>query len=211
MTTGRMDRPAHAGARPHGILRILLAGAVALLLAACTGLPVRAPTATGRPAAATPTARPAPAGLDLGLRPTGRTQRGLVTRVTDGDTIRVLIDGQEHRLRYIGIDTPESVHPNRPVEPYALAATAENARLVEGREVILERDVSETDRFGRLLRYVWLEPGEIGVTWRMVNLELLLAGFARVTTYPPDVKYVDLFLAAQREAREAGRGLWADE
>jgi micrococcal nuclease len=195
----RLDAPAAA-------LRLLLTAALAILLAACSGLPGTAPWATP-----TPTPRLAPAGAQTTLRPTGPTERAVVTRITDGDTVRVRIGGQEHRLRYTGIDTPESVHPERPVEPWALEATAENARLVEGRQVILERDVSETDRFGRLLRYVWLEPDDEDGEWRMVNLELLLGGFAQVTTYPPDVKYVDLFLAAQREAREAGRGLWGDE
>jgi micrococcal nuclease len=131
-----------------------------------------------------------------------------VTRVTDGDTIRVTIQDTEYRVRYIGIDTPESVAPGQSVEPYAIAASEANERLVGGRDVILEQDVSETDRFGRLLRYVWLRENG---TWTMVNLALVEQGFAQVATYPPDVKYVDRFLAAEREAREEERGLWSDD
>ncbi len=125
----------------------------------------------------------------------------------DGDTIRAVVGGVEHPIRYIGIDTPESVAPGTPVEAFGLAAAEMNRRLLQGGQLILERDVSETDRFGRLLRYVWLRhpSGE----YTFVNLEVVLAGYAQVATYPPDVRYVDVYLAAQREAREAGRGLWA--
>ncbi len=139
------------------------------------------------------------------MGPTGPTQIAHVTRITDGDTIHVDIDGQDHRLRYIGMDTPESVKPGTPVEPYAKAAAAANAALVADRDVVLEKDVSETDRYGRLLRYVWLRDD---AGWTMVGLELVRLGYANVLTYPPDVKYAAAFVAAGREAREAGRGLW---
>ena len=72
--------------------------------------------------------------------------------------------------------------------------------------MVLERDVSETDRFGRLLRYVWLRAGG---TWRFVNLELVRDGFAHAGTYPPDVRWTDVLRAAERDAREHERGLWA--
>ena len=126
-------------------------------------------------------------------------------RIVDGDTI--VIDrgrGQEH-LRYIGMDTPESVKPGSPVEWLASEASKANARLVAGKTVVLEKDVSETDDFDRLLRDVWLhDSGD----WQLVDLVLVEQGFARVATYPPDVKYVDRLLAAERDAREAERGLW---
>jgi micrococcal nuclease len=80
-----------------------------------------------------------------------------------------------------------------------------NARLVEGRSVVLEKDVSETDRFGRLLRYVWLVDGD---RWTMVNLALVDQGYAQVETDPPDVRHADRFVRAQRAARAAGLGLW---
>ena len=91
---------------------------------------------------------PTPAGLE----------DALVIRVIDGDTIDVLIGGREFRVRYIGIDTPETVDPRQPVECFGREASERNRRLVWGKAVGLERDVSETDRFGRLLRYVWMDP-----------------------------------------------------
>lgn len=105
-------------------------------------------------------------------------------------------------MRYIGIDTPETVHPSKPVEYMGKEASAKNKELVDGKTVRLEKDVSETDKYGRLLRYVYV--GDL-----FVNAELVRLGYAQVATYPPDVKYQDLFLVLQREAREAGRGLWA--
>jgi micrococcal nuclease len=132
-----------------------------------------------------------------------------VVDITDGDTVRVFIDGEEHRLRYIGIDTPESVAPDQPVEAYGPEATTANALLVGGEEVVLESDVSDTDRYDRLLRYVWLEPDDPGDAWTLVNLELVEAGLAEAIEYPPDTKYVDDLEAAEDEARAAGRGMWS--
>ena len=123
-------------------------------------------------------------------------------RVVDGDTIDVLIDGRQLRVRYIGIDTPETVDPRRPVECFGREASARNRELVEGKTVGLERDVSETDRFGRLLRYPWVE-GE------MVNARLVEEGYATASTFPPDVRYAELFVSLQDEARQARRGLWS--
>ena len=140
------------------------------------------------------------------LAPTGPTTRAKVTRVVDGDTIIVVFGGSTSRVRYIGMDTPESVKPDTPVEPMAKEAAAANRALVDGRQVVLERDVSDTDRFGRLLRDVWVERDGALV---LVGLELVRGGYAQVATFPPDVKYVDELLAAQRHAREAGLGLWA--
>lgn len=124
-----------------------------------------------------------------------------VVRVVDGDTIDVVIEGQRYRVRYIGIDTPESVDPRRPVECFGREASQRNKELVEGKTVYLEKDVSETDRYGRLLRYVWAD-GE------MVNARLVEEGYATVSTYPPDVKHAELLARLQAEAQEAGRGLW---
>lgn len=124
-----------------------------------------------------------------------------VTRVVDGDTIRVQIDSDEYRVRYIGIDTPETVDPRRPVGCFGKEASERNRQLVEGKTVGLEKDVSETDSFDRLLRYVWIED-------RMVNATLVEEGYALASTYPPDVRYSGRFAALQREAGEATRGLW---
>ncbi len=119
-----------------------------------------------------------------------------VTQVIDGDTIT--IEGG-YRVRYIGIDTPEI----RPVpEAYGLEAWQANRELVENKEVRLERDVSETDKYGRLLRYVY-----VGDTF--VNAELVKKGLAEVKSYPPDTKHQDYLEDLEAEAREAGRGMWA--
>jgi micrococcal nuclease len=125
----------------------------------------------------------------------------LAIRVVDGDTIEVEIEGESYKVRYIGIDTPELHHPTKPVEYYAQEAYEKNRELVEGQTVFLEKDVSETDMYGRLLRYVYV--GDV-----FVNAYLVQHGYALVSTYPPDVKYQERFLELQREAREAGRGLW---
>lgn len=127
---------------------------------------------------------------------------GRVTRVIDGDTIDVDIDGEIFRVRYIGIDTPETQHPVRGEEPYGREAAAFNHKLVDGRRVQLEKDISETDRYGRLLRYVWLPDAN------MVNALLVARGYARVSTYPPDVRHAQDFLELERLARLEGIGLW---
>jgi len=168
-----------------------------------TERPTPRPTrrSTPRPTAS-PTVTPAPTSV-FGQEPTGPVQLATVVSVTDGDTIRVLLDGENVPVRYIGIDTPETQNG---AEWMGAEATAANAALVAGGEVWLEKDVSETDQYGRLLRYVWVEQD---AGWMLVNLALLRQGFAQVTTYPPDVKYADaLFLPAQQEARAAGLGLW---
>ncbi len=121
--------------------------------------------------------------------------------MVDGDTIDVSVEGKTYRVRYIGVDTPETVDPNRPVGCFWLQASSQNKGLVDGKTVTLEKDVSETDRYGRLLRYVYVDG-------QMVNELLLQGGFAQVATYPPDVKYQKGFLAAQQQARNERSGLW---
>lgn len=130
-----------------------------------------------------------------------------VVRVVDGDTLVVRVDGREARVRYVGVDTPESVQRNTPVECFGREASRENEQLVGGRTVYLERDISDTDRYGRLLRYVHVDDPATGQRL-LVELELVRRGYAHAVTYPPDVKYADQLRAAEREAREARRGLW---
>lgn len=127
-----------------------------------------------------------------------------VMRVIDGDTIEVGVGGKKTSVRIIGVDAPET---NGPPLCYGQEASAEAAKLIEraGGRVLLERDVSETDRYGRLLRYVWLDHPD---GRRMLNEELVKSGYAQVTTYPPDVKYEEMFLAAERIAKAERRGLW---
>ena len=119
-----------------------------------------------------------------------------VTRVIDGDTIA--IEGG-YRVRYIGIDTPE-IHPE--LEPFGIEALEVNRKLVEGKKVRLERDVSETDKYGRLLRYVYVDNV-------LVNAELVRNGLAEAKAYPPDIKYQDYLEGLEAEARQTGRGMWA--
>jgi len=128
---------------------------------------------------------------------------GVVTRVIDGDTVEVLISGGTHIVRYIGIDTPETKHPRTGVECFGPEASAFNQQLVEGVDIFLEGDITDRDRYGRLLRYLWIE--NVG----LVNLLLVQQGYARVSTYPPDVKYEDKLISAERLARDNDSGLWA--
>lgn len=135
-------------------------------------------------------------------------QSARVIRVVDGDTLVVELNGREERLRYIGVDTPETVRQDSPIECFGREASQENARLVAGQTIELEKDISERDRFDRLLRYVYVTDTTTGARL-FVNLELVARGFANVSTFPPDVRHEATFRAAEREAREAGRGLWA--
>lgn len=128
-----------------------------------------------------------------------------VTRIVDGDTIKVNFNGKEESVRLIGIDTPESVHPDASKNlPEGKVASEYTKSKLDGKEVGLEFDVQERDHYGRLLAYVWI-GGE------MFNNVLLSEGYAQVATYPPNVKYVDDFTAIQKEARENNKGLWAYE
>jgi len=126
-----------------------------------------------------------------------------VVRVIDGDTIEVCcIAWKWESIRYIGINTPETHHPTKGVEAYGKEAAGANSRLVSGKTVRLEFDVRQRDRHGRLLAYVYLEDGTF------VNAWLVEQGYAQVMTVPPNVKYQELFLKLQQEARTASRGLW---
>ena len=121
-----------------------------------------------------------------------------VTHVFDGDTIEVELDGRAYRLRYIGVDTPERD------EPYYQAAFDFNRDLVAGQTVTLVRDVSETDQYGRLLRYVYLSDGTF------VNAAIIRQGMGRLVTFPPDVAQTENLKGLQAEARQAGAGMWGD-
>lgn len=116
-----------------------------------------------------------------------------VVRVVDGDTIDI---AGGFRLRYIGMDSPEVG------QPYYAEATEANRKMVQGRTVRLESDVSDKDRYGRLLRYVYVDGD-------FVNLELVRMGWAVAKSYPPDTKYHQLFEGAERDAKLAHRGQWA--
>jgi micrococcal nuclease len=197
----------------------LRAGLVAVALLLCAGCapalttaPAATPSATSSPLltpAPTPTVDPEASPTPL--VPAGQLQDAVVMRIVDGDTIWVRFSGRDWRVRYIGIDAPEM--GEAVPEPWATEATEANRQLVEGQTFYLERDVSETDRFGRLLRYVWLPPpGEASpIGWRMVNLELVRAGLAHARSFPPDVAHQEWLRAAEEEARNEGAGLWGDQ
>lgn len=149
------------------------------------------PSPTARPTNTTePTAQPQDAKL-----PNETT--AVVTAIIDGDTIDVEINGAVYRLRYIGIDTPERG------DDFYTESTEANRQLVAGQTVTLVKDVSETDRFGRLLRYVYLTDGTF------VNAELVSTGYALAATYPPDVAHAEEFAQLQNDAQANAVGLWA--
>lgn len=159
--------------------------------------PVPAATAPGAPmpaTASTPVSAPAI-----------KTTPAKVLSVIDGDTIRVNLDGKTESVRLIGIDTPETVHPSAPAEPFGREASAFTERAVDGKTVWLEFDAQKRDRHGRLLAYVWLkEPkddGQAAVRAGMLNAMILAEGYAQLATFPPNVKYVDIFTAILRWKR----------
>jgi len=132
-----------------------------------------------------------------------KTQYGvpiLVRRVIDGDTIE-LINGD--RVRYIGMDTPEEVDPDKPVQCFAAEGAERNKELVQGKMVVLKQDVSHYDLHGRWLAFVYLADGTF------VNLELVKEGFAFNYPYPPDISKADEFAAAETAAQKSDVGLWA--
>ena len=144
-------------------------------------------------------------------------EEATVDRVVDGDTVTVVITGrvdgpgagmarvgEEYRLRLIGIDTPESVKPNSPVECFGKEASAAATALLEGVDVKLVKDVEEADQYDRLLRYVYIES-------EMANARLVANGYATAYTYPPNVRWSETFVQLEREARESGRGLWSPD
>jgi micrococcal nuclease len=129
---------------------------------------------------------------------------GRVVKIVDGDTIHVMAGGRRVKVRYIGVDTPETHRPGTPVQCYGRAASAFNARLVSGRRVELRTDAETRDRYGRLLAYVYRRPDGL-----FVNAELVRRGYATTLTIPPNVSHAAELLRLQREARSAGRGLWS--
>ena len=132
--------------------------------------------------------------------------RGRVVRVVDGDTIHVQVGPGIEKARYIGVNAPEIPHPGaRGWREGGTRAREVNQRLVAGRDVRLELDTARRDGYGRLLAYVRVELRRKRV---MVNAEMVRRGVGQVMTIPPNVKYQHRFLKLQREAPEAGRGLW---
>jgi micrococcal nuclease len=128
-----------------------------------------------------------------------------VQRVSDGDTFVATVKGRRERIRVIGVDTPESVSPNQPDEPYGEEASDFAKHHLDGETVRLAGDAEPRDRYGRMLAYVWLEDGTF---W---NALLVAEGYAQQLTVPPNVTYERLFRRLVSEARREDRGLWAQE
>jgi micrococcal nuclease len=130
----------------------------------------------------------------------------VVLEVIDGDTLKVEVNGKQETVRLLLIDTPESVHPTKPVQPFGVEASDYVKKLLpKGTEVKLELDVRERDKYGRLLAYVWVEG-------KMVNELLLEQGYARVAyVFEPNTKYVDEFRAIQEKARKKELRIWSLE
>ena len=147
-----------------------------------------------------------------------------VERVVDGDTAIVSFifdDGskyQKERVRFLGVDTPETVHPNKPVQYYGKEASDFTKAQLTDKIVWLQTDVGAKDRYDRMLAYVWLkEPteadldDETAIREYMYNAKLLLEGYAQLMTIQPNSRYANLFVHFQREARQESKGLWGKE
>ena len=187
--------------------------AIAPAAAPRTLAPGSTPITLGRPpATASPLPRPSPTRPSAATStpanpawPSGAIEATLLS-VTDGDTIRVSIDGRSEPVRLIGVDTPELLDPRKPVQCFAREASNHaNELLTPGLSIGLEPDPTQDnrDKYDRLLRYVWLPDG------RLFNLQTIAAGYAHEYTYDLPYKYQAQFKAAERQAREAEIGLWS--
>jgi micrococcal nuclease len=188
-------RPATSRPRGSGA-RLLAVALLAVALAGCAASPERGGEA---PAGLATTRVERAAWPD----PPGDAVAAEVQRVTDGDTFVAEVGGRRERVRVIGVDTPETVAPNRPVEPYGRQAASFVERHLTGATVRLAGDAEPRDRYGRLLAYVWLADGTF---W---NALLVAEGYAQQLTVPPNVTYAGLFRRLAAEARRQERGLWA--
>ena len=153
-----------------------------------------------------------------------KVYKAKVERVVDGDTAIVSFifdDGSKYlkeRVRFLGVDTPETVHPNKPVQYYGKEASDFTKAQLTDKIVWLQTDVSAKDRYDRMLAYVWLkEPtekdldDEAAIREYMYNAKLLLEGYAQLMTIQPNSRYANLFVHFQREARQESKGLWGKE
>ncbi|AEI42430.1 thermonuclease family protein [Paenibacillus mucilaginosus] len=173
----------------HLAVRLLLLCAFVLLLGACGSKP------------AADAADPAiyKAYPDLQGRPVTLTE---VKRVVDGDTFET---SAGEKVRLIGVNTPETVKPGSPIQPYGKQASAFTKGRLTGKSVYLFADTGDKDKYGRLLRYVFIQGESV-----MFNETLVREGYANTMTIQPNVMFQDLFLDAEKEARKAKRGLWGD-
>ena len=137
---------------------------------------------------------------------------GTVTRVVDGDTAVITVDGTERRVRFLGVDTPETVHPNKPVQYFGPEASAFTKRTLTGKRVWLEYDKNPQDRYNRHLAYIWTAKSKSitdeTIRRDMFNARQLLGGYAKVMIIKPNNRYARQFAAYEAEARNARRGVW---
>ncbi|MCV0403565.1 MAG: thermonuclease family protein [Chloroflexi bacterium] len=188
-------------ARPERLLGILAVLAIAAVAVAVLAVVI------GPDDEAVVRGTPLPASSPVGEGPTGELESAVVVRIADGDTITVEIDGRRERVRYVGVDAPEVANAERgsPAECGADAATDANRALVEGVELTLERDATDRDRFGRLLRHVWVAPdGE----WLHVGEALVVDGWVEARSFPPDTLHDARLDRAERTARAERAGIW---
>ncbi|MBQ4431583.1 MAG: thermonuclease family protein, partial [Synergistaceae bacterium] len=138
---------------------------------------------------------------------------GTVTRVVDGDTAEITVDGAKRRVRFLGVDTPETVHPNKPVQFFGPEASAFTKESLTGKRVWLEYDKNPQDRYSRHLAYIWTaKPKSINtetIRRDMFNAKMLLGGYAKVMIIKPNNRYAQQFKEFEAEARNLRRGLWA--
>lgn len=168
-----------------------------------TEIPTTVATETASPA---PTSTPVPtlaaSKLNDCLPDNAKNEPARLVKIVDGDTIDVNINGAPFTVRYIGIDTPETKDPDSPVQFYGPEATNRNTELVANKEILLVKDSSETDQYGRLLRYVFAD----GI---FVNETLVKEGYAHAKAYPPDTSCHALFTEAEEQAKTQALGLWS--
>ncbi len=150
-------------------------------------------------------ASPDPVPTTLSVVPAEATEQARVVKVVDGDTVRVHLAGEEKVVRLIGINTPESVDPRKPVQCFGKEASAYAVKLLQDKEVFMSSDESqqEMDRYGRLLRYIYLPDGTL------VNEKLIREGYAQEYTYDRPYAFRIQFKQAEKEARQANVGLWS--
>jgi micrococcal nuclease len=181
------DLSAHRRVRPGRLTWAFAAGVLFVGLAGCSSAASRSSSGTG----STPAV--------------GGSRSGTVTRIVDGDTIVVKVNGADEKVRLIGINTPETVDPRKPVECFGKEASNRTKQLLPvGTAVTLVSDVEPRDKYNRTLSYVYRSSDNA-----FVNLALVADGYARMYTFPPNVAHVDEFRAAEKAARSANRGLWS--
>ena len=149
------------------------------------------------------------------IKSTNTFEKAKVLRVVDGDTIEIDRGKGKEKVRFVLVNTPETKHPKKGVEYFGKEASNFTKSQLTGKTVYLQKDTSDTDRYGRLLRYIWIErpssdnPSNEEIKSKCFNAILLAGGYANVSTFPPDVKYVDLFRKIERQARDGNVGLWS--